>query len=40
CDQLTEKFGDRFACPALLREMADKGQSFYERFGPKADKAA
>jgi 3-hydroxyacyl-CoA dehydrogenase/enoyl-CoA hydratase/3-hydroxybutyryl-CoA epimerase len=37
---LTEKFGDRFACPALLREMADKGQSFYERFGPKADKAA
>jgi len=40
CDQLTEKFGDRFACPALLREMADKGQSFYGRFGQDADKAA
>jgi 3-hydroxyacyl-CoA dehydrogenase/enoyl-CoA hydratase/3-hydroxybutyryl-CoA epimerase len=39
CDQLAEAFGDRFACPALLREMADKGQSFYGRFGP-AKKAA
>ena len=25
CDQLTEKFGPRFATPALLREMADDG---------------
>ena len=33
CDQLTEAYGDRFACPALLREMAGKGQSFYGRFG-------
>ncbi|MBY4892821.1 enoyl-CoA hydratase/isomerase family protein [Rhodobacteraceae bacterium N5(2021)] len=33
CDQLTEQYGPRFACPALLREMADKGQSFYGRFG-------
>ncbi|MCA1776856.1 MAG: enoyl-CoA hydratase/isomerase family protein [Loktanella sp.] len=40
CDQLTEQFGDRFACPALLREMADKGQTFYGRFGPEAQKAA
>ena len=32
CDQLTEAYGDRFACPALLREMADKGQEFYNRF--------
>ncbi|MFZ3580847.1 3-hydroxyacyl-CoA dehydrogenase NAD-binding domain-containing protein [Loktanella sp. DJP18] len=40
CDQLTARFGDRFACPGLLREMADKGQSFYGRFGPKAEKAA
>ena len=39
CDQLAEAFGDRFACPALLREMAEKGQSFYGRFGP-AKKAA
>ncbi|SFD45937.1 3-hydroxyacyl-CoA dehydrogenase NAD-binding domain-containing protein [Roseivivax sediminis] len=33
CDQLAEAHGDRFACPALLREMAEKGQSFYGRFG-------
>ena len=39
CDELAESFGARFACPALLREMADKGQSFYGRFGP-AKKAA
>ena len=38
CDQLTETFGDRFSCPALLREMASKNQSFYKRFAahPKA----
>ncbi|WP_146586721.1 3-hydroxyacyl-CoA dehydrogenase NAD-binding domain-containing protein [Puniceibacterium confluentis] len=39
CDQLSERFGARFACPALLREMADKGQSFYGRFAAKADAA-
>ena len=39
CDQLTEAFGDRFACPALLREMADKNQSFYDRFGTTAKAA-
>jgi 3-hydroxyacyl-CoA dehydrogenase/enoyl-CoA hydratase/3-hydroxybutyryl-CoA epimerase len=33
CDQLTEAHGDRFATPALLREMADKTQTFYGRFG-------
>lgn len=40
CDQLQEKFGDRFECPALLREMAAKNQTFYGRFGPKAEAAA
>ncbi len=40
CDQLTEEFGDRFACPDLLREMADKGQSFYGRFAGQSEKAA
>lgn len=40
CDQLTEKFGERFACPPLLREMAEKGQTFYGRFGPQAKAAA
>jgi len=39
CDELAETFGARFACPGLLREMADKSQSFYGRFGP-AKKAA
>ncbi|MBO9444480.1 3-hydroxyacyl-CoA dehydrogenase NAD-binding domain-containing protein [Ruegeria sp. R14_0] len=39
CDQLSEKYGDRFACPPLLREMAEKGQSFYGRFNPEAKAA-
>ena len=34
CDRLTAAQGDRFAAPALLREMAAKGESFYGRFGP------
>jgi 3-hydroxyacyl-CoA dehydrogenase/enoyl-CoA hydratase/3-hydroxybutyryl-CoA epimerase len=40
CDHLTETCGERFAAPALLREMADKGESFYGRFGPEASAAA
>jgi len=39
CDELTAKFGDRFTCPALLREMAEKGQTFYGRFGAVAQAA-
>ena len=39
CDQLEAKHGARFACPPLLREMADKGQSFYGRFSPETDAA-
>ncbi|PJI84958.1 3-hydroxyacyl-CoA dehydrogenase/enoyl-CoA hydratase/3-hydroxybutyryl-CoA epimerase [Yoonia maricola] len=39
CDQLTEAFGERFKTPALLREMADKGQDFYKRFGTAAKAA-
>lgn len=34
CDALEEKFGARFACPKLLRDMADKVETFYERFAP------
>ena len=34
CDQLTEQHGDRFAAPALLRDMAAKGDTFYGRFNP------
>lgn len=33
CDQLTEKYGSRFAPPKLLREMAASGETFYGRFG-------
>ena len=39
CDDLTERFGGRFTCPDLLREMAAKNQSFYKRFGPAAKAA-
>ncbi|WP_164659844.1 3-hydroxyacyl-CoA dehydrogenase NAD-binding domain-containing protein [Tropicibacter sp. Alg240-R139] len=39
CDQLTAKYGERFACPPLLREMAEKGQTFYGRFNPEAKAA-
>lgn len=35
CDQLTEKHGARFTTPDLLREMAEKGETFYGRFGPQ-----
>ncbi|MFM2391066.1 MAG: hypothetical protein RLZZ437_2621, partial [Pseudomonadota bacterium] len=27
------QFGPRFHTPALLRDMADKGETFYGRFG-------
>ncbi|CUH86254.1 Fatty acid oxidation complex subunit alpha [Phaeobacter sp. CECT 5382] len=40
CDQLTEAYGERFACPDLLRDMAAKGQTFYGRFNPDAASAA
>ncbi len=39
CDQLTAAYGDRFTCPTLLREMAEKNQTFYGRFGPQAKAA-
>jgi 3-hydroxyacyl-CoA dehydrogenase/enoyl-CoA hydratase/3-hydroxybutyryl-CoA epimerase len=34
CDRLTKKYGDRFAPPQLLRDMAAKGETFYGRFNP------
>ncbi|MEJ6395470.1 3-hydroxyacyl-CoA dehydrogenase NAD-binding domain-containing protein [Gymnodinialimonas sp. 2305UL16-5] len=40
CDQLAAAHGARFACPPLLREMAEKGQSFYGRFGTGVDAKA
>ncbi len=38
CRGLSAQFGPRFHAPALLREMAEKGQTFYGRFG--GEKAA
>ncbi len=40
CDALAQKFGARFAPPKLLREMAEKGETFYSRFGVKTKAAA
>ena len=33
CRGLVAQFGPRFHAPALLREMAEKGETFYTRFG-------
>ena len=38
CRGLTAQFGPRFHAPALLREMAERGETFYGRFG--GEKAA
>ena len=35
CDKLTAKYGDRFVPPALLRDMAKTGETFYAKFAPK-----
>jgi len=42
CRHLEKKYGAQFKAPKLLREMAEKGESFYTRFNPKpaAKKAA
>jgi 3-hydroxyacyl-CoA dehydrogenase/enoyl-CoA hydratase/3-hydroxybutyryl-CoA epimerase len=34
CEALTKKHGERFAPNKLLRDMAAKGETFYERFAP------
>jgi 3-hydroxyacyl-CoA dehydrogenase/enoyl-CoA hydratase/3-hydroxybutyryl-CoA epimerase len=39
CDALEAKFGARFACPQLLRDMADSTETFYEKFSPAAEAA-
>jgi len=39
CDTLAASQGPRFAAPALLRELAAKGESFYGRFGKAAQAA-
>ncbi|GAN00439.1 enoyl-CoA hydratase [alpha proteobacterium U9-1i] len=39
-DRLADAYGERFRPGKLLREMAAKNESFYERFGAKAKQAA
>lgn len=39
-EELAARHGSRFAPPALLREMADRGDSFYGRFGAGTARAA
>ncbi len=39
-DELATKHGDRFAPPPLLREMAERGETFYGRFGAGHARAA
>ena len=39
-DRLADAYGERFRPNKLLRDMAAKGESFYERFGAKEKKAA
>jgi 3-hydroxyacyl-CoA dehydrogenase/enoyl-CoA hydratase/3-hydroxybutyryl-CoA epimerase len=39
CDKLTARYGDRFAPPAQLREMARTGETFYGKYGSKAKAA-
>ena len=39
CDRLAADHGARFTPPALLREMAEKGESFYSRFASPAQAA-
>jgi len=34
-DELKSKYGKPFEVPALLREMAEKGETFYTRFNPE-----
>ena len=36
CDELTGSVGARFETPKLLRELAEKSETFYGRYGPEA----
>ncbi|MEL6753228.1 MAG: 3-hydroxyacyl-CoA dehydrogenase NAD-binding domain-containing protein, partial [Pseudomonadota bacterium] len=38
-DRLAEKYGERFKVPDMLRDMAAKGEGFYDRFPPAGTKA-
>jgi 3-hydroxyacyl-CoA dehydrogenase/enoyl-CoA hydratase/3-hydroxybutyryl-CoA epimerase len=36
---MEEKYGERFKVPELLKDMAAKGEGFYDRFPPGGVKA-
>ncbi|MGR3290240.1 MAG: FAD-dependent oxidoreductase [Paracoccaceae bacterium] len=40
CERLTKSQGPRFTTPALLRELAENGDTFYGRFGESSAKVA
>jgi 3-hydroxyacyl-CoA dehydrogenase/enoyl-CoA hydratase/3-hydroxybutyryl-CoA epimerase len=40
CDGLEAAYGKRYAAPALLRDLAAKGEGFYDRFGGARRSAA
>ena len=40
CERMEGLYGERFKPNALLREMAEKGETFYSRFGGEAVKQA
>jgi len=40
CETLEAKHGERFRPTPLLREMAERGESFYSRFGAAASAEA
>ena len=39
CNRLAETYGERFAAPQLLQEMAEKGETFYTRFASEQQAA-
>ncbi|MFP3945206.1 MAG: 3-hydroxyacyl-CoA dehydrogenase family protein, partial [Alphaproteobacteria bacterium] len=39
CERMAAAYGERFEPNALLREMAQKGETFYGRFNPRAKAA-
>ncbi|MFP3942970.1 MAG: 3-hydroxyacyl-CoA dehydrogenase family protein, partial [Alphaproteobacteria bacterium] len=40
CERMAAEYGERFKPNALLKEMAQKGETFYGRFNPQAKAAA
>ncbi len=40
CDRMAEAYGERFKVPAMLREKAEKGETFYPRGGASETRSA